>query len=328
MLLERLFDNLGIAVEAFSTCGVARGWRLRLPALDWVTLHFVLHGEGALRVGAGVVPPLARHSLAILPPHLPHALECGPEVRAEAAVTGGETSRAALPGHIAGPQDQSELIVACGRIAATYSAGLGLFDRLPEAVVLDFSDSAPMQATFEALLEEHRSLEAGSHVMMAALMNQCLVLVFRRLCGHPDSKLPWFLALEDPRLARALDAILERPEQHHSLESLAELAHMSRSAFAKRYLECFGRTPMDYLREVRLRHGAKLLLRKDLSVEAIATKVGFASRSHFSRAFRDYFGRSPTAFRVGSADAEVLPRIDSSGADLLRSPSPRNGSAS
>ena len=75
---------------------------------------------------------------------------------------------------------------------------------------------------------------------------------------------------------------------------------MSRSVFARRFHECFDRTPMDYLRDVRLRRAARLLHRADLSVNDVASKVGFASRSHFSRAFRDHFGCAPADFREAS----------------------------
>jgi transcriptional regulator GlxA family with amidase domain len=72
---------------------------------------------------------------------------------------------------------------------------------------------------------------------------------------------------------------------------------MSRSSFAERFAASIGRTPMEFVREVRIREGGKLLLTTDLSVDGIADRVGFASRSHFSRAFRDYFSQTPTEFR-------------------------------
>jgi transcriptional regulator GlxA family with amidase domain len=147
-------------------------------------------------------------------------------------------------------------------------------------------------------LEEQRAARPAGAAMMSALMSQCLVLLFRRLSAHPECKLPWLSALDDPRLSRVLGEILERPEQPYSLEGLAALAGMSRSVFAKRFHQSFDRTPMDYVREVRLRCGARLLLRQELSVDAVAGRVGFASRSHFSRAFQEHFGCSPTVFRA------------------------------
>jgi AraC-like DNA-binding protein len=82
---------------------------------------------------------------------------------------------------------------------------------------------------------------------------------------------------------------------------------MSRSVFAKRFHEGFGQTPMDYVREVRMRSAAQLLAQPELSVDSIATRVGFASRSHFSKSFSEQFGCSPTAFRTQQASPTTKP---------------------
>ncbi len=299
MLIERLFENLALNVEPFATCRVAPGWRLQLPIRDWVIFHFILQGEGGLRVGSGEVLPLRPDCLGIMPPRLTHSIESGTDVHHESSVRGDEPG-APICQLGAGPSEDVGVVVACGRIQVTYGGGgPGLFDHLEEAIVLDFSDSPPMRTTFESLVAEFGAGEPGSSAMMTALMNQCLISVFRRLSDHSD-QLPWLSALEDPSLAPVLDELLARPERPHSLESLAELANMSRSVFAKRFHECFERTPMDYLRDVRLRRAARLLHRADLSVNDVAGKVGFASRSHFSRAFRDHFGCAPADFREAS----------------------------
>jgi AraC-like DNA-binding protein len=296
VLLERLFENLDLKVDPFATCAVAAGWRLRLPSRDWVTLHYTLQGEGVLQLGTGERMPLFPGSLAVIPPGTLHSVECGSEVRNESMAQGDDSPVCAL---VAGPPDDVALSIACGRIQVTYAGTLGLFDQMTDALVLDFSESPPMHAVFEGLVREQES-GSYSHAMMTALMNQCLILVFRHLAELSSSQLPWLSALDDARLARALKKILEHPEAPHTVESLATLAGMSRSAYARTFLEAFGRTPIDYVREVRLRRAARLLHRGDLSVNEIAGRIGFASRSHFSRAFRDQFGCSPTKFR--SAD--------------------------
>jgi AraC family transcriptional activator of mtrCDE len=100
-----------------------------------------------------------------------------------------------------------------------------------------------------------------------------------------------------PRLANVIEVILNHPEKHHTLESLANVGHMSRSTFARHFEQCFGRTPMDYVRDVRLRRAGQLLQTSHMSVDGVAGKVGFASRSHFSRALQEQFGCSPMEFR-------------------------------
>jgi AraC family transcriptional activator of mtrCDE len=54
------------------------------------------------------------------------------------------------------------------------------------------------------------------------------------------------------------------------------------------------------VREVRLREAARMLRQSSLPVDTVAGRTGFASRSHFSRAFRDLFGQSPSAYRSPS----------------------------
>jgi len=79
--------------------------------------------------------------------------------------------------------------------------------------------------------------------------------------------------------------------------TLGARCHMSRSSFARRFRETFGRSPIEYLRGVRLRHAARLLRgRPPPTVGTVASRVGFASRSHFSRAFKEHFDCPPSDF--------------------------------
>ena len=74
-------------------------------------------------------------------------------------------------------------------------------------------------------------------------------------------------------------------------------AGMSRSAFAQRFKATFGRSAMDFLKELRLQRAAQLLPTTRRPIKSIADHVGFDSRSHFSRSFTDFFGTAPADFR-------------------------------
>jgi len=299
MLLERLLDNLALSIDAFATCAVASGWRLRLPALDHVTLHYVIRGEGGVRDGDGRTSRLPAGSLALVPPRVVHSLQCGSPPYAHAEPGGGPPRE--LPEHRAGPADDEDeaLRVVCGRIEVLYGEGLGLFDQVSEILVLDFAQDAAMRATFDAMLEEARSPRPGARALTSALMRECMIRVFRELCDQDECSVSWLRALDDPALAPAVEAMLEHPENPHTVESLASKAYMSRSAFARRFRDSFGRPPHEYLRGIRLRHAAKLLKKTPhLPVLTVATRSGFSSRSQFSRAFRDSFGCSPSEYRA------------------------------
>jgi AraC-like DNA-binding protein len=296
MLLDKLFENLALNVQPFATCQLADDWRLDLPNRDWVNLHYVMEGEGGLKLGSGEVLPLPNNTLAVVPPGLTHSIQCG-EGSNVAGLEGQGDPAAPLCELFAGPLDQLVLTVACGRVQVDYAGGIGLFDHLKEAIVLEFDDSSPVRGIFKSLINEYKRSGPASAAMMTALMNQCLIEVLRRVSQQTEGSLPWLSALEDPRLSGVMEVMLNQPEKGHTLESLSGIAHMSRSTFIRHFEQCFQRTPMDYLRDVRLRKAAQLLKHNGLSVDGIASKVGFASRSHFSRAFQAQFGCSPSEFR-------------------------------
>jgi len=302
MLLERLLDNLSLNVDAFASCHVAQGWRLRLPALDWVTLHYVAEGEGEVRDGAGNMLRIPGGSVAVVPPHLVHSLQCGMPPFGEVVAGNPRLRENGLPAHLAGPDEPEEtdgLVVVCGKVEVTYGGGLGLFDQLEEILVLDFSEDDSMRGGFEAMAEEISSDRPGSGAMTTTLMRQCLIRVFRELGLQDTTQVPWLRALDDPSMSPVVEAMLAHPDHPHTVASLAEKAYLSRSAFARRFRQNFGQPPLEYLRGVRLRHAAELLRKSPpLPIATVARRSGFSSRSQFSRAFRDRFGTPPTEFRA------------------------------
>ena len=199
---------------------------------------------------------------------------------------------------VAGNPTSAELTVACGVVSVTYGDSLGLFQRLREIIVADLSAYPQVRLAFETILTEQGSTTQGSFALTRALMTQCVVYLLRHLTEQSDGRLPWLSGLEDPNLASAVDIIFERPEAAHTVDSLADVAIMSRSVFAERFRATFGSTPISFLHDIRLRRAANLLERAvESSIEQVAHRVGFNSRSHFSRAFKDHFGVSPAAFR-------------------------------
>lgn len=297
MLLDRLLASLRVSVAPFAVCDVRRGWRLRMPPDGHVSLHFVVQGEGQLVDADGHTHAVNNGTVIVAPPGRAHRIEPrgGTTDELDAAVD------CSLPEHglkrlVAG-HGEAGLFMVCGAVRATYGGTVGLFDGLREPLVVDFADDARMRGVFETLLVEQAEHGPGSQAMLTSLMMQGLVALLRRLCEGGRCSLPWLAALGDERLVRALDVMLVAPEKPHTLESVARAAGMSRSAFSERFSAAFGRTAMELLRELRLQRGAELLQSTELPVQKVAERVGFASRSHFSRTFRAQFGVDPAGFR-------------------------------
>jgi AraC-like DNA-binding protein len=313
MQLERLLDNLALEMEAFAVCHVAPGWRLRLPALDRVTFHFVVQGEGEARDSGSDPRALAPGSILLVPPHQVHSLQCGPPPHAERGAESRAGRRAAPQEYRAGPEAEPGMVVVCGRARVLYGGGLGVFDHLREPLVVDFADEPKMAALFEAMLAEVGTPRPGSPAMVSALMDEFLVHLFRRL--NPEDGSPaWLDALDAPVLEPALLALSENPGEPHSVATLAALCHMSRSTFARRFKESVGRAPMEYLRGIRLRRAARFLRQvPPPSVGAVSRRVGFESRSQFSRAFKAHFGITPSRFAAETARQTAAPTARAGG---------------
>ena len=300
MLLDKLLDYVVVHAEPFATCLLSSGWRLRLPGPPNVMFHFVMQGSGFLRGPENELYPLERFYLAVIPQGIRHSLECGLQVESERVIDAPPTGEGVVR-LVAGVQVAAELRVACGAVNVTYGDSLGLFQRLHEIIVADLSGYPQVRQAFEGILAEQGGATQGSVALTRALMTQCIVYLLRYLTEQSDGRLPWLSGLEDPNLGRAVDAIFQNPEAAHTVDSLADVAIMSRSVFAQRFRSTFGSTPISFVHQIRLRRAADLLRHSgEASIEQVAHRVGFSSRSHFSQVFKEHFGVSPAAFREGA----------------------------
>ncbi|MGW4475503.1 helix-turn-helix domain-containing protein [Nonomuraea sp. NPDC004354] len=107
----------------------------------------------------------------------------------------------------------------------------------------------------------------------------------------------------DPRVRQAEALIAAEPDARHSVASLAASVALSPSRFAHLFSAQTGRSPMQAVREARVRHAARLLEVTDMDVGQVATACGFASPFHFSRTFRAAYGLSPRQYRSRLRDS-------------------------
>jgi AraC-like DNA-binding protein len=299
MLFDRLLDGLDVAVSAFAICEVRRDASLVLEDDASASIHYVLEGRGFLRSMTGPEVALAPHTVLIAPPKSCLFITCGheremslPAPRCKPLPGGWEwaTVGDGAPG----------VVLACGALHATHRQTTGLFDYLRAPLIESVAENPMFRQSFEQLLDELATPRPGTRALAETLMKQCLIVLLRRHVASGHCQAPWLAALEQPRLGPAVNAMLDAPEAPHSLESLAERAGMSRAAFAERFRATFERSPMAFLRDLRLRRAARLLAGTDLPVKTVAGRVGFASRSHFSRAFKASFGADPAAYRAAA----------------------------
>ncbi|MFE2283177.1 helix-turn-helix domain-containing protein [Streptomyces sp. NPDC059443] len=104
-------------------------------------------------------------------------------------------------------------------------------------------------------------------------------------------------ARTDQSLAPLLEWALSRLGAELTIDRLAEQAGVSGRTLARRFTEQLGQSPGQWLLTQRLDATRVLLERTDLSVEAIATRVGLSSAVNLRRRFRTALGTTPGAYR-------------------------------
>ena len=307
-LLDRLLITLAVRLHAFSICQIQHGWRLAFSPFEAITIHYVVRGSGSPRGGRGPWIPFKPNSIIVVPARQAHAIGEAIEVVGEAQAA--EQCGLHGDGLIAfrAGDGTSDTLLVCGQISASYDGALGLFELFKAPIIETFSTDSILHRSFELMLEEVAKPVLGTQAMTEVLMKQCLIILLRQhlLVGEGGAS-PVLMSLREPRLARAVLAILEQPGAAYTVESLAVMAGMSRTSFAERFSQIFEQAPMDFVQRVRLRIAARLLASTDLPVKVISGSVGYASRSSFSRAFEAMYGAAPADFRRFGGQGETEP---------------------
>jgi len=131
-------------------------------------------------------------------------------------------------------------------------------------------------------------------------------MVYRVLQREQYARLLSLAAAESA--SNPVSAVLEYVRSHLSelltVADMADLVRLSPSAFAHLFRDVTGRSPYQFVKEMRLDRARELLVDGDFTVARISKEVGYASVSHFISEFRGRFGVTPRAYY----DAHALHR--------------------
>lgn len=165
----------------------------------------------------------------------------------------------------------------------------------PELHIRADAQAAPaLRALLDLYGKEAGAPEAGARLVTDGLARIALVQALREPGGARHG---WLAALADPRIGAALRLLHGAPGQRWSVDELAQQAAMSRSALALRFRQLVGMAPLQYLQAWRMRLARQALRDEDTPVATIAWRLGYASESAFSAAFKRGSGCAPGVYR-------------------------------
>lgn len=93
--------------------------------------------------------------------------------------------------------------------------------------------------------------------------------------------------------------VCERLESEElRIEQVAESLGLSARTFSRKFKKISGRTPSEFIKEVRFEQAGRLLKTTDLTVQEIMYRVGISNKSYFYREFQLRFGVKPKEYRL------------------------------
>jgi len=101
----------------------------------------------------------------------------------------------------------------------------------------------------------------------------------------------------DNRIQIIADYMISHYDKQLSIEELSKMANMSSATLRRLFKQQTGKTPSDFLLELRMAVAAKKIVETDERISDIAYKVGIQDPNYFTRIFKKNFGVTPYTYR-------------------------------
>lgn len=145
-----------------------------------------------------------------------------------------------------------------------------------------------VEAVLGAMLTEQSEKRPFNKTVLENYLNVLLTMILRKsFAGDGDEGGAWSAILEQ----------INEDVADVKLQTLAEKCFYNPAYFCRAFKEKFHKTLTEYLTEKRIEKAAALLKETDLTLDEIAEKAGYSTRSGLYRAFTKVQGVSPNAYR-------------------------------
>lgn len=188
------------------------------------------------------------------------------------------------------PKPEAEIVCAEFEFGQRFKNPLTSF--IQSVIIIRIADAPEIESVHALLMDEAFSSRCGKTFGVNQLLQYFLLVVFRYLIRTEAIPAGVTKALADARLLKAINSMHAQPEKPWTLESLAEVAGMSRASFANHFREATQVTPIEYLTDWRISLAQSKIM-SGVPIKAIAKDVGYANPEALTRVFTKRVGCSP-----------------------------------
>ncbi len=140
----------------------------------------------------------------------------------------------------------------------------------------------------EALMNDNTTIQAVTYLEINAL-------IYGYLCRFPHQL--WNMDTYDSRISKVTNYISKHLDESLTNEVLASVVYLTPNSLARLFKDEVGVTLQSYIRKQRIDYACSLFLHTDLSIDEVASKIGFSNRYHFSRVFHKVTHNTPAKYR-------------------------------
>ena len=119
--------------------------------------------------------------------------------------------------------------------------------------------------------------------------------------SHHRMELRPRLGVSHPKLLAVIADMEDNIEEPLSQTELADMAALSTRQLERLFRKYLSSTPTRYYLNLRLQRAQQLLSQTSMSILSVALACGFVSASHFSKCYRERYGRTPRTERAAQA---------------------------
>lgn len=145
---------------------------------------------------------------------------------------------------------------------------------------------------------EARSCSPGRELSISCLETMLVVAILRNIPNNQNLANTKFPRRGDQHsIERVKEFMHQHIQQNINLEQLAKVANYSNYHFIRFFKNATGKTPFDYLTDIKIDKAAAMLKNKGVSVTEVCYACGFTNPSHFTTVFKRKKGVTPSKYQ-------------------------------
>lgn len=177
-----------------------------------------------------------------------------------------------------------------------------LFQLMPDYIHLPASKQCSQLTQLVAIVQDETSTQRPGYQVAVSRLSDVIVLhLMRQVLTDESINSGLLAALRDDALRTVLVAMMNDLTHEWTVDAMADIAFLSRSAFAERCQKALEMSPKHVIDSLRMQRARHLLVHTSDTIDQIAEAVGYQSATAFIRFFKQRADCAPGEYRQRQA---------------------------